>query len=250
MAQEDNILNARMAVAATRDSSSMKALAVITAVFLPGEFLGTLFGMSMFDWMAQDAPPDEEPTPSNSISTSAAGEEPKPILSHLFYIYWLVAIPLTIFILGMWRAWWVKQDRVFRRHLSKELSEERYWTSDGQPRDLEHGFWYDFFLMSSRRDEIASAGAGGRTSSPLSGGEAGIGDRGGGGGGGLSSGLARVVGFNGSNGGLRGGEGAEDEEYGNGLRKEASQGTTSIRQRQILTARRESWRQRGLAVAI
>ena len=44
MAQEDNVLNARMAVASTRDGSSMKALAVITAIFLPGEFLGTLFG--------------------------------------------------------------------------------------------------------------------------------------------------------------------------------------------------------------
>lgn len=44
MAQEDNVLNARMAVASTRDSSSMKALAVITAIFLPGEFLASLFG--------------------------------------------------------------------------------------------------------------------------------------------------------------------------------------------------------------
>lgn len=39
------MLNARMAVASTRDSSSMKALAVITAIFLPGEYIGTLFGM-------------------------------------------------------------------------------------------------------------------------------------------------------------------------------------------------------------
>lgn len=42
MAQEDNVLNARMAVASSRDSSSMKALAVITCIFLPGEFIGEL----------------------------------------------------------------------------------------------------------------------------------------------------------------------------------------------------------------
>ncbi|CAJ2511212.1 Uu.00g068370.m01.CDS01 [Anthostomella pinea] len=34
----------------TRDSLSVKALAVITAVFLLGDYIGTLFGVSMFNW--------------------------------------------------------------------------------------------------------------------------------------------------------------------------------------------------------
>ncbi|CAI4216290.1 unnamed protein product [Parascedosporium putredinis] len=144
MAQEDNVLNARMAVASSRDSSSMKALAVITAIFLPGEFLGTLFGMSMFDWMPES---DDEGAPT---APSRGSDE---IISRRFYIYWIVAIPLTLFILAAWRGWWVTEDRFFRRHLSKELSEERYWTVDGKPRVLEKSFAYDFMRLSARFDE-------------------------------------------------------------------------------------------------
>ncbi|WYZ35193.1 hypothetical protein EsH8_I_001469 [Colletotrichum jinshuiense] len=156
MAQEDNVLNARMAVASSRDSSSMKALAVITAVFLPGEFLGTLFGMSMFDWQAsgEDAAGDDAAGGAAAAGTSTNSKDPIPVLSHLFWVYWATVIPLTVGILVAWRAWWVSQDRYFRRHLSRELSEERYWTADGKPRELEHSFWWDFFYLSVRRDEL------------------------------------------------------------------------------------------------
>lgn len=146
MAQEDNILNARMAVASSRDSSSMKALAVITAIFLPGEFLGTLFGMSMFDWLGPDEEDDNSSRPmTDQIKVNRFG-------AHFWY-YWAAAIPLTLLILFVWRAWWVTQDRYFRRHLSQELSEERFWTADGKPRKLERSFIWDFFYLSARRDE-------------------------------------------------------------------------------------------------
>ncbi|KAK2024063.1 hypothetical protein LX32DRAFT_731687 [Colletotrichum zoysiae] len=155
MAQEDNVLNARMAVASSRDSSSMKALAVITAVFLPGEFLGTLFGMSMFDWQAsgEDAAGDSGGAQNPEPGAATNPKDPVPVLSHLFWVYWATVIPLTVAILVAWRAWWVSQDRYFRQHLSRELSEERYWTADGKPRRLEHSFWWDFFYLSVRRDE-------------------------------------------------------------------------------------------------
>lgn len=143
MAQEDNVLNARMAVASTRDSSSMKALAVITAIFLPGEFLASLFGSTFFDFLAEDDPQ----------STPSPDDDDDEVLSARFWLYWLIAIPLTLLILCVWRGWWVTEDRYFRRHLSKELSEERYWTSDGQPRVLERSFLYDFFRLSARWDE-------------------------------------------------------------------------------------------------
>lgn len=144
MAQEDNNLNARMAVASTRDSSSMKALAVITAIFLPGEFISSLFGISMFDW--------EWGTASDSaLGDDAPGDEyPHPVIMPLFWVYWAFTLPLTIFIVVLWRAWWVNQDRFFRRHLSMELSNERYWTTDGKPRDLETSFLQDFFSLFQR----------------------------------------------------------------------------------------------------
>ncbi|KAK4187036.1 hypothetical protein QBC35DRAFT_515753 [Podospora australis] len=135
--QEDNILTARMAVTSTRDSSSLKALAVITAIFMPGDFIASLLGMAMFEkWN------DEEFEGKRLPSTPAQ-----------FWLYWALALPLTIIILFIWRLWWVMQDRYFRKHLSKELSEERYWTDDGKPRKLQHSFIHDFFYLSARRDE-------------------------------------------------------------------------------------------------
>ncbi|KAI0442848.1 hypothetical protein F4803DRAFT_345464 [Xylaria telfairii] len=142
MAQEDNNLNARMAVASTRDSSSMKALAVITAIFLPGEYIGTLFGVSMFNWQKGTA---GDP----AVSEDAPKDLPSPTIMPSFWIYWAFTIPLTLVILSAWRGWWVNQDRYFRRHLSNELSNERYWTVDGKPRDLETTFTQDFFSLFS-----------------------------------------------------------------------------------------------------
>ncbi|KAK5632610.1 hypothetical protein RRF57_008324 [Xylaria bambusicola] len=142
LAQEDNNLNARMAVASTRDSSSMKALAVITAIFLPGEYIGTLFGVSMFNWQKGTA---GDP----AAGKDAADGLPSPTIMPSFWIYWAFTIPLTLVILSAWRGWWVNQDRYFRRHLSNELSNERYWTVDGRPRDLETTFMQDFFSLFS-----------------------------------------------------------------------------------------------------
>lgn len=101
----------------------------------------------MFDFMAED---DPNTTPA---AAAAADDDNDQVLSPKFWVYWLVAIPLTLFILCVWRGWWVTEDRFFRRHLSKELSEERYWTADGRPRRLERGFLYDFFRLSARWDE-------------------------------------------------------------------------------------------------
>lgn len=154
MAQEDNVLNARMAVASSRDSSSMKALAVITAIFLPGEFLGTLFGMSMFDWLGPEENDDDSGAKKGGESN---GQGNITRFGQHFWPYWATAIPLTFVILCIWRAWWVAQDRYFRRHLSQELSEERFWTVDGKPRQLAHSFMHDFIYLSARRDERTRA---------------------------------------------------------------------------------------------
>ncbi|OTB04853.1 hypothetical protein M426DRAFT_320437 [Hypoxylon sp. CI-4A] len=155
MAQEDNNLNARMAVASTRDSSSMKALAVITAIFLPGEYIGTLFGVSMFDWETGTAA-------DQAVSADAPEGWPHPVVMPSFWIYWAFTIPLTLIIVAGWRAWWVNQDRFFRRHLSTDLSNERYWTTDGRPRDLETTFMQDFFSGL-----ISVSGAGSTTNSTI-----------------------------------------------------------------------------------
>ena len=71
-----------IASASKRDSSSMKTLAAVTVVFLPGTLVASLFSMSMFDWQSQE-----------------------DVLSPRFWIYWAVTLPLTLSTVGIWLAW-------------------------------------------------------------------------------------------------------------------------------------------------
>ncbi|KAB8237140.1 uncharacterized protein BDW43DRAFT_307421 [Aspergillus alliaceus] len=87
VAQSDNQLNARLAATTGRDSTSMKILAFITTIFLPGTFIATLFSMDMFDW-------------KNDAS------DPSLTVSSQFWIYWAAALPLTALTLGGWALWW------------------------------------------------------------------------------------------------------------------------------------------------
>ena len=109
-AQTDNRLSARIAVSSGRDSTAMKTLAFITALFLPGTYIATLFSMSMFDWKA---PPSNSPSPSSSSSSNT--------LSPSFWIYWAITIPLTIAVIIGWRLWWVHQDREYSAQLAGEV---------------------------------------------------------------------------------------------------------------------------------
>ncbi|KAL1626995.1 hypothetical protein SLS54_002534 [Diplodia seriata] len=70
----------RLASASKRDSSSMKTIAVLTTVFLPGTFIATVFGMDVVDY--------------------------KP---GQFWIYLAISIPLTVVVLALWAVWmmWV-----------------------------------------------------------------------------------------------------------------------------------------------
>lgn len=121
IAQDDNKLSysvasdsAQIAVASKRDSSAMKTIALITVLFLPGTFVPvrlftfplnkfadrsrtytprtnhskTLFSMSMFDW---------KPSPSPSFITT------RPQVSLFLWIYWVITVPFTLFVLLAWR---------------------------------------------------------------------------------------------------------------------------------------------------
>ncbi|KAF9633702.1 hypothetical protein BFW01_g4596 [Lasiodiplodia theobromae] len=72
----------RLASASKRDSSSMKTIAVLTTVFLPGTFIATVFGMPMVEY--------------------------KPAQ---FWIYLAIAIPLTVVVMIIWATWmlWIER---------------------------------------------------------------------------------------------------------------------------------------------
>ncbi|CAF9936666.1 hypothetical protein IMSHALPRED_010847 [Imshaugia aleurites] len=108
-AQTDNRLSARIAVSSGRDSTAMKTLAFITAFFLPGTYIATLFSMGMFEWQASLSSPSSSTTSSSSV------------LSSKFWIYWATTIPLTIAVIVSWRLWWVREDQAYTAQLAGEM---------------------------------------------------------------------------------------------------------------------------------
>ena len=68
-----------LATASQRDSSSMKTLAAVTVIFLPGTFVATFLALPVFDWKGL------QPGDSGDALISKWG----------FGIYWLITIPLT-----------------------------------------------------------------------------------------------------------------------------------------------------------
>jgi len=73
----------KLAHASKRDSAAMKTISLLGAIFFPGAYLASVFSMTFFNFQ-------------NSGS---------PAVSHQFWIYWAVTIPLTIFIVGVWYVW-------------------------------------------------------------------------------------------------------------------------------------------------
>ncbi|KAM7218325.1 hypothetical protein V8F06_006248 [Rhypophila decipiens] len=108
-AQTETDLTSRMTRAAVLDSSAMKTLALVTAVFLPPTFVATLFSMSMFDWQAGQA-----------SSSGASGQTVVP----QFWIYWAISIPMTVLILLAWRIWWHFQKKSYERQFQKHVGAE------------------------------------------------------------------------------------------------------------------------------
>jgi hypothetical protein len=78
-----------IALESRRDSSSMKTLAVVAIVFLPGTFIATFFAMPLFDWQASNG----------------------HVVDKRIWIYFLVAIPLTAFTCAVWWVWFTLKTR-------------------------------------------------------------------------------------------------------------------------------------------
>ncbi|RYO74422.1 hypothetical protein DL764_010825 [Monosporascus ibericus] len=105
MAQKESKLNLEMAAqqrrlahASKRDSTAMKTLSLLGAVFLPGTFLSSVFSMTFFDF-------NVGPQWGPDADTSGQGAE----VSQELWIYFAVTIPLTLLIVGSW--WYLDRRR-------------------------------------------------------------------------------------------------------------------------------------------
>ncbi|KAK4460342.1 hypothetical protein QBC42DRAFT_229727 [Cladorrhinum samala] len=88
-----------LAAASKRDSSSMKIIAILTTLFLPGTFISTLFAMPLFDWE------------SSSLSDVANGGH--------FWFYWAITIPLTMLVMGFFGLYAWYQEREKKRSVQR-----------------------------------------------------------------------------------------------------------------------------------
>ncbi|KAL9613337.1 MAG: hypothetical protein Q9167_002098 [Letrouitia subvulpina] len=80
------------------DSTAMKTLAIVTVTFLPGTFIAALFDIPVFDWEAK---------------TRTA------IVSHRFWMYWAVTIPLTLLTILPLVLWTKRTNNFHRAQLAR-----------------------------------------------------------------------------------------------------------------------------------
>ena len=125
----------RIAETTLSDAKSMKTIAILTMLLLPGTAVASLFSMNMFNWSAQDG---------------------SHIESKWLWIYFVVAVPLTAMILVAWWIWTRQSGRGALRGV--RVPEER--TQSGF-RDEEAGIGHSVSSATmemhptSRKEEVA-----------------------------------------------------------------------------------------------
>ena len=108
--QRDSRLQLTIAEAAKRDSSTMRAISILTLVFLPATFVSTVFSTSVFDFQKWQRQHD-----SKEIVEGASA-----VVSMGWWIYLMCCILCTLLVSMFWYLWTRKE---LRR--SADKSEER-----------------------------------------------------------------------------------------------------------------------------
>lgn len=90
----------RLAHASKRDSTSMKTLSLLGAIFLPATYLASVFSMTFFNFQNGLVGPDPSP---QTLTTDTGGTQ--PVVAPQLWIYFVITIPLTLAIVLTWR-WW------------------------------------------------------------------------------------------------------------------------------------------------
>ncbi|SCV28718.1 uncharacterized protein FFB14_01936 [Fusarium fujikuroi] len=84
VAQYDSRISVKIGQATQSDSAAMKTVAFVTLTFLPATFISALFSMSFFKV--------DDDTGVWSVNEK-------------FWVYWVFAIPATLFTWGLWLSW-------------------------------------------------------------------------------------------------------------------------------------------------
>ncbi|PTB68643.1 hypothetical protein BBK36DRAFT_1138745 [Trichoderma citrinoviride] len=117
ISRDDVKANLDLAESQHRDSLSMKTLAIVTMVFLPGSFISALFSTSMFDWDSIDPG-------AGSIAVRTMPQ---------FGLYWAITVPLTVVTFLLYFFWLrvMKRQRDRRKTSFDQLSAEEKGEASG-----------------------------------------------------------------------------------------------------------------------
>lgn len=96
VSHELSVMTTKLAQRSYEDSLSMKTLAVVTMLFLPGSFVSALFSTELFEWDKRD------------LGSQDLSVPPTP----QFTLYWIITIPLTLLTFIVYALWL----RVEKRH--------------------------------------------------------------------------------------------------------------------------------------
>ncbi|KXX79476.1 Magnesium transport protein CorA [Madurella mycetomatis] len=108
----------RLAHAAKRDSTSMKILSLLGAIFLPATYLASVFGMTFFEFL-----PDGDRRGGGGGGDDTDSSTSRERVAPELWIYFAITIPMTLIIVLLW--WWWD-----RRRDAQHAKEDA---------DLEHG---------------------------------------------------------------------------------------------------------------
>ncbi|CAF9924567.1 MAG: hypothetical protein ALECFALPRED_002785 [Alectoria fallacina] len=88
VAQYDSRVVVRIGKAAQKDNATMKTIALLTLIFLPGTFIAAIFGMGFFNFSMVD---------DNQL--------PKWSVSKDIWVYWAITVPVTGVTVLFWLLW-------------------------------------------------------------------------------------------------------------------------------------------------
>jgi Mg2+ and Co2+ transporter CorA len=100
--QSDAEYTAAIAIDGKRDSIAMRTISILGIIYLPATFVATLFSMDMFSWPG---------TSNKSNETSSLVASPS------IWIYWVVAVPLTVITILIWVVWARRENQKSRQRL-------------------------------------------------------------------------------------------------------------------------------------
>jgi hypothetical protein len=118
-----------------RDSSSMKTLAIVTMLFLPGSFVSALFSTDFFAWDEVDR------------NNSDIGVPMTPQMG----LYWVITIPLTVVTFALYFLWLGMQK-------AKKEKEMASWNAAADPQTISSDSRASTLLPTLRHGDSVTIG--------------------------------------------------------------------------------------------